>query len=186
VEEVEFQLEPGSKSMEEVEEPMMAVSQLCSSGPVTSEDAFKENLRMAFSASQVGIYPQLVPTGSSGSYFVYDREGRTLGIFKPRDEEPFATLNPRWAKFFQRLVCFCCFGRSFLIPNHGYLSEVGACIVDRHLGFNLVPATKIVKMSSPTFNYDSSPLDGAHPKPKKGSYQVFMSGYQEAAIVLNE
>ena len=64
VEEIEFRLDPDSKSVDV--DPMVTNSQLCSSGPVTSEDAFKDNLRMAFSASQVGIYPQLVPTGSSG------------------------------------------------------------------------------------------------------------------------
>jgi len=68
VEEVEFRLGPDSKSAEV--EPTI-ISQLRSSGPVTSEDAFKDNLRIAFSASQVGIYPQLVPTGSSGEITLF-------------------------------------------------------------------------------------------------------------------
>lgn len=55
-------------------------------------------------------------------------------MFKPKDEEPFAPLNPKWPKYFQRILCFCCFGRACLIPNLGYLSEAGASLVDKHLG----------------------------------------------------
>lgn len=54
-------------------------------------------------------------------------------MFKPKDEEPFASLNPKWPKFFQRILCFCCFGRACLIPNNGYLSETAASIVDDYL-----------------------------------------------------
>ena len=33
-----------------------------------------------------------------------------------------------------RLCCPCCFGRSCLIPNQGYMSEAGASLVDDKLG----------------------------------------------------
>lgn len=59
--------------------------------------------------------------------------GDFLAVFKPKDEEPFASLNPKWPKFFQRILCFCCFGRACLIPNNGYLSETAASIVDEYL-----------------------------------------------------
>ncbi len=59
-------------------------------------------------------------------------------MFKPRDEGPYAPRNPRWLKYLQRLVFPCCFGRPFLVPNHCYLSEVGAYIVDRQFGVSHV------------------------------------------------
>jgi len=44
----------------------------------------------------------------AGSYFVKNRFGETLAVFKPRDEGPFAPLNPKWPKFFQvRVVAAC-------------------------------------------------------------------------------
>lgn len=52
-----------------------------------------------------------------------------------------------------KLCCPCCFGRSCLIPNQGYLSEVGASIVDAKLNLNVVPKTRVVKLVSETFNY---------------------------------
>lgn len=48
-----------------------------------------------------------------------------------------------------KICCPCCFGRSCLVPNQGYLSEAGASIVDERLGLNIVPKTKVSALSSP-------------------------------------
>ena len=93
--------------------------------------------------------------GSSGTYFIKDRQLNRIGVFKPKDEEPFAPLNPRWSKCFQRICCPCSFGRTCLLPNHGYLSEVGACIVDQLMQLNVVPKTKVVFLKSSGF-YNAS------------------------------
>lgn len=45
------------------------------------------------------------------------------------------------------------FGRSCLLPNSGWTSEVGACVVDRALGLGIVPKTDIVFLSSPALHY---------------------------------
>ena len=78
---------------------------------------------------------------------------KVVGVFKPKDEEPYGRLNPKWTKWMHKLCCPCCFGRSCLIPNQGYLSEAGASLVDQKLNLNIVPKTKIVKLASETFNY---------------------------------
>lgn len=52
-------------------------------------------------------------------------------------------MNPKWIKWFHRSCCPCCFGRACLVPNQGYLSEVGASIVDEKLNLNIVPTTKV-------------------------------------------
>ena len=44
---------------------------------------------------------------------------------------------------FNRMCCPCCFGRSCLIPNQGYMSEAGASLVDEKLNLNVVPKTKV-------------------------------------------
>lgn len=65
-----------------------------------------------------------------------------IGVFKPKDEEPYGHLNPKWTKWVHKLCCPCCFGRSCLVPNQGYLSEAGASIVDEKLELGVVPKTK--------------------------------------------
>lgn len=99
-----------------------------------------------------------------------------------------------------KLCCPCCFGRSCLIPNQGYLSEAGASLVDRKLGLGIVPNTRVVKLVSEVFNYprlvrqkarmkqaimDQFPTVGSHFNriglpPKVGSFQVFVDGYKDA------
>lgn len=78
---------------------------------------------------------------------------KIIGVFKPKDEEPYGRLNPKWTKWMHKLCCPCCFGRSCLIPNQGYLSEAGASLVDRKLGLGVVPNTRVVELVSKTFNY---------------------------------
>ena len=114
---------------------------------------FTELVRQAEMAIERGIYPQRIYQGSSGSYFVKNSDGKTIGVFKPKDEEPYGRLNPKWTKWMHRLCCPCCFGRSCLIPNQGYMSEAGASLVDGKLGLNVVPKTKVVNLASDTFNY---------------------------------
>uniref|UniRef100_A0AC34GZD2 Phosphatidylinositol 4-kinase type 2 n=1 Tax=Panagrolaimus sp. ES5 TaxID=591445 RepID=A0AC34GZD2_9BILA len=165
---------------------LVATSTRCK---VTNEkdDDFNALLGEVMEAIGAGIYPQLCAEGSSGSYFVYNKHGKTIGIFKPKDEEPFADLNPKWPKYFQKMLCFCCFGRSCLIPNVGYLSETAASLVDERLRLFIVPKTRIVKLASPTFNYGRSWLhENPKIKGKEGSLQTFVEGYQSAEAFLNE
>ena len=77
------------------------------------------------------------------SIFLYFQ--KKIAVFKPKDEEPYGNLNPKWTKFMHKICCPCCFGRSCLVPNQGYLSEAGASIVDQKLQLNIVPRTKVRK-----------------------------------------
>ena len=94
-------------------------------------------------AIEAGVYPTRIYQGSSGSYFVKDIDGKVIGVFKPKDEEPYGRLNPKWTKWMHKMCCPCCFGRSCLIPNQGYMSEAGASLVDEKLGLDVVPKTKV-------------------------------------------
>ncbi|XP_073441369.1 phosphatidylinositol 4-kinase type 2-beta isoform X1 [Dendrobates tinctorius] len=125
---------------------------------------------------------------------------KIIGVFKPKSEEPYGHLNPKWTKYFHKVCCPCCFGRGCLVPNQGYLSEAGAYLVDEKLGLGVVPKTKAVWLVSETFNY--SAIDRAKSRgkkyalekvptvgrkfhriglpPKVGSFQLFVDGYKEA------
>ncbi|CAL8133261.1 unnamed protein product [Orchesella dallaii] len=109
-------------------------------------------------------------------------------------------MNPKWAKWFQRQCCPCCFGRGCLVPNSGYLSEAGASLVDLKLGLNIVPKTQIVRMASSTFHYGKIRREAAKAKktlavkfpavgrrfhriglPRKvGSFQLYVDGFKDA------
>ncbi|XP_034387367.1 phosphatidylinositol 4-kinase type 2-beta isoform X1 [Cyclopterus lumpus] len=186
---------------------------------------FADIIQRAEQAIENGVFPERISQGSSGSYFVKDPKGLTvsclqggstllstsraakksaekkvIGVFKPKSEEPYGHLNPKWTKYFHKLCCPCCFGRGCLLPNQGYLSEAAASLVDTKLGLGVVPKTKVVYLASDTFHY--SAIDRAKSKgkkyalekvpkvgrhfhrvglpPKLGSFQLFVEGYREA------
>uniref|UniRef100_A0A669PT62 Phosphatidylinositol 4-kinase type 2 n=1 Tax=Phasianus colchicus TaxID=9054 RepID=A0A669PT62_PHACC len=161
---------------------------------------FAEVVRRAELASERGIYPERISQGSSGSYFVKDPQGKIIGVFKPKNEEPYGHLNPKWTKWLQKLCCPCCFGRDCLVLNQGYLSEAGASLVDQKLELNIVPRTKVVYLASETFNYSAIDRVKSRGKrlalekvpkvgqrfnriglpPKVGSFQLFVEGYKDA------
>ncbi|TSN95666.1 Phosphatidylinositol 4-kinase type 2-beta [Bagarius yarrelli] len=164
------------------------------------DPVFEEIIQRAEQAIESGIYPERISQGSSGSYFVKDSKKKIIGVFKPKSEEPYGHLNPKWTKYFHKLCCPCCFGRGCLVPNQGYLSEAAASLVDQKLSLSVVPKTKVVSLASETFHYNA--IDRAKsrgkkyalekvPKvgrrfhrvglpPKVGSFQLFVEGYQEA------
>uniref|UniRef100_A0A0M3IEA1 Phosphatidylinositol 4-kinase type 2 n=1 Tax=Ascaris lumbricoides TaxID=6252 RepID=A0A0M3IEA1_ASCLU len=160
----------------------VASTKLCTTN--LGDEDFNENLRRCAAAMEAGIHPLRIPSGSSGSYFIRDVNGEIIAVFKPKDEEPFAPLNPKWPKFFQRILCFCCFGRACLIPNNGYLSETGASLVDEKLKLHIVPKTRVVKLASPAFFYSRSFWKRKVPKLKAGSYQLFVNGYVGASSIV--
>uniref|UniRef100_A0A0P4WJ62 Phosphatidylinositol 4-kinase type 2 n=1 Tax=Scylla olivacea TaxID=85551 RepID=A0A0P4WJ62_SCYOL len=161
---------------------------------------FTDLVRQAETSIETGIYPERIYQGSSGSYFVKNSSGKVIAVYKPKDEEPYGRLNPKWTKWLHKVCCPCCFGRSCLVPNQGYLSEAGASLVDQKLQLNVVPKTRVVKLASETFNYtridreksrakkmvsERFPKVGRHfhrigLPPKVGSFQVFVEGYKDA------
>lgn len=159
---------------------------------------FNDYLKQVEFAIDHNVMPQRIYEGSSGSYFAKNTDGETVAVFKPKDEEPYGILNPKWTKWLQKICCPCCFGRSCLVLNQGYLSEAGASIVDSKIGLNVVPKTKVVKLSSESFNYiaidrvksktkqnlanrfPNMRFDRIGLPPKVGSFQLFVKGFKDA------
>ncbi|XP_017023509.1 phosphatidylinositol 4-kinase type 2-alpha isoform X2 [Drosophila kikkawai] len=172
----------------------------CANCPLRNfyDPLFSEIVAKAEGAIESGVLPERIYQGSSGSYFVKDAGNHCLAVFKPKDEEPYGRLNPKWTKWMHKLCCPCCFGRACLIPNQGYLSEAGASLVDRKLNLNVVPKTRVVRLVAESFNY--ARIDRQKAKLKKrikehypsahfnrmslplktGSFQLFVEGYKDA------
>ncbi len=151
-------------------------------------DEIVESVRVAI---EMGVHPKMISQGSSGSYFARNSEGKVVGVFKPKDEEPYASRNPKWTKWIHRNLFPCFFGRACLIPNLSYVSEAAAYVLDSKLRTGLVPYTDIVWLSSKSFYYDlwdrRSFYRKRKPLPAKvGSFQVFLSGYKDANVFLRE
>lgn len=172
----------------------------CNYNSFPDDPWFSDLVRQVELAIDCGVLPERIYQGSSGSYFVKNASGKTVAVFKPKNEEPYGRLNPKWTKWLHKLCCPCCFGRSCLVPNQGYLSESGASIVDQKLGLNIVPKTKVVRLVSETFNYPRIDREKARYKrvvserfpffgrrfnriglpPKCGSFQIFVEGFKDA------
>jgi hypothetical protein len=158
--------------------------------PVTKTqfDAIVED---ATTAIESGIKPKRISAGSSGSYFIYNTKGEIVGVFKPKDEEPYGPLSPKWTKWLHRNLFPCFFGRSCLIPNLGYVCESAASLLDRQLQAHIVPYTDIVSISSDSFYYSfwekRSARSNKRPlRSKVGSFQLFLNDYQEADKFLSK
>ncbi|KAJ9661483.1 Phosphatidylinositol 4-kinase LSB6 [Coniosporium apollinis] len=147
-----------------------------------------ESVRLAI---EQGIHPKLISQGSSGSYFARTPQGKVVGVFKPKDEEPYASRNPKWTKWIHRNLFPWFFGRACLIPNLSYVSEAAAYVLDVQLRTNIVPYTDIVSLSSKSFYYDFWDRRAFYrkkkPLPEKiGSFQIFLKGFKDANVFLKE
>ncbi|KAL8290645.1 hypothetical protein RQP46_002903 [Phenoliferia psychrophenolica] len=116
-------------------------------------EAFDSLVGRVQSGIDHGVHPRLNAKGSSGSYFARDPSGTTLGIFKPKDEEPYGRLNPKFTKWVHRnfLSRVIPFGRACLIPQLSYLSEAAASLLDRRLDAHIVPRTEVVDLNASDF-----------------------------------
>ncbi|KAJ4364613.1 Phosphatidylinositol 4-kinase LSB6 [Neocucurbitaria cava] len=151
-------------------------------------DDIVESVRTAI---EMDVHPKLITQGSSGSYFARNTQGKVVGVFKPKDEEPYASRNPKWTKWIHRNLFPFFFGRACLIPNLSYVSEAAAYVLDSQLRTNLVPYTDVVPLSSKSFHYDFWDRRAYYRKKKpfpekQGSFQVFLKGFKDANIFLKE
>ncbi|CAF1178251.1 unnamed protein product [Adineta steineri] len=196
---------PGTPNMELADNPHLPPWNT----NITDDPEYAEVIKQAERAIEGSILPVRIAAGSSGSYFVRNLEGKTIGVFKPKDEEPYGRFNPKWTKWLHKTLCPCCFGRGCLIPNQGYLSEAGASIIDTKLRLNIVPKTRAVRLAADSFNYPAYQrhlitakreinesvgrrMHGRRvfqPKglpPKIGSFQLFVENYVDADVFLKQ
>ena len=169
----------------------LASDQVEPTGATMTKLEFDDVVERVRVAIELGVHPKLISQGSSGSYFAKDAQGKTVAVFKPKDEEPYASRNPKWTKWIHRNLFPFFFGRACLIPNLSYVSEAAAYVLDARLRTHLVPYTDIVSLSSKSFHYDywdrRQYYRRRKPLPYKvGSFQVFLKGFRDANIFLRE
>lgn len=160
-------------------------------GDRMSKLEFDDLVEAVRTAIELGTHPTLIAQGSSGSYFARTSGGKVVGVFKPKDEEPYASKNPKWTKWIHRNLFPFAFGRAMLIPNLSYVSEAAAYVLDCQLRTNLVPYTDVIGLSSKSFHYDWIDRRAFYrkkrPFPEKlGSFQVFLKGYKGATEFFRE
>lgn len=78
-----------------------------------SKDEFEAIVESVRLAIRQEVHPSMISQGSSGSYFARNPDGKIVGVFKPKDEEPYAAGNPKWNKWIHRNLFPCCFGRAW-------------------------------------------------------------------------
>lgn len=81
--------------------------------PAMSKDEFDQVVDSVRTAIDQGMHPSMITQGSSGSYFARNTDGKIVGVFKPKDEEPYAAGNPKWNKWIHRNLFPCFFGRAW-------------------------------------------------------------------------
>ncbi|KAK7734938.1 Phosphatidylinositol 4-kinase LSB6 [Cytospora paraplurivora] len=80
---------------------------------VMTKEEFEVIIESVRVAIDHGVQPLMISQGSSGSYFARNPDGKVVGVFKPKDEEPYAAGNPKWNKWIHRNLFPCCFGRAW-------------------------------------------------------------------------
>jgi len=99
---------------------------------------------------------ELCAQGVGGTYFVKEPSGKSVAVFKPQDEEPGASGNPK------KIV-----SSPILPPGGGAAREVAAYLLDRHAG---VPETMMFEVNHATWT-----------TAKKGSLQKYVNHTSVAA-----
>eukprot|EP01017_Pseudomicrothorax_dubius_P047636 TRINITY_DN8579_c0_g1_i12.p1 TRINITY_DN8579_c0_g1~~TRINITY_DN8579_c0_g1_i12.p1 ORF type:complete len:393 (-),score=80.17 TRINITY_DN8579_c0_g1_i12:577-1755(-) len=97
--------------------------------------------------------PILTSDGTSGTYFLKDRNKKNLAIFKPIDEEPYTPNNPKGfvGPFGSQSL------KRGILSGEGGAREVAAFLLDSN-GFHGVPPTTFVELWHPCFAQGSNPL----------------------------
>jgi len=132
-----------------------------------NEDHLKYLVAKSLQGLRSGYSPTLCESGVGGTYFMHDEYNRTVGVFKPHDEEMGCLNNPKG--FTPKTPSFkaynVCRGAE---AGEAAFRECAAYILD-HEHFSGVPATGLVVCSHPTFSSGLSYSEHF----KIGSFQEF-------------
>mmetsp|Transcript_6190 Transcript_6190/g.8180 ORF Transcript_6190/g.8180 Transcript_6190/m.8180 type:complete len:792 (-) Transcript_6190:206-2581(-) len=111
-----------------------------------------------------GLKPELGIDGSGGTYFLRDPRSKSkVAVFKPSDEEPYASNNPRgYLNMSSGSGDNDMFLREGVTPGEACIREVAAYLLDHcgsgSDGFSSVPMTTLVEARHPNFNVNGKHL----------------------------
>lgn len=107
----------------------------------------RELLQLVNDGCRQAKTPQLCEEGVNGTYFLKDREGRIVAVFKPEDEQGNTPINPKQENCTPSNNDL---QRKGLVEGEISLREVAAYLLDKYSGgFYGVPRTCLVKMIIP-------------------------------------
>lgn len=132
----------------------------------------KNLVQEARRALALGLKPELVLDGSSGTYFLHDMRKAKLAVFKPADEEPYAENNPRG---YLAHVDQSTYLREGIVPGEACIREVAAFMLD-HEGFSDIPMTTLVEARHPNFNSNGSQLNVSQGGASIGRHSILSGG----------
>jgi len=110
---------------------------------------------------EAGYEPELCEEGINGTYFLKDKNGNKIGVFKPQDEEGNSPQNPKKNGEDSEKELDSSKG---IMPGDAALREVAAFLLDSSK-FHGVPLTFMAKISHPSFSNQTV---------KTGSLQSFV------------
>jgi len=93
--------------------------------------------------------PELCDEGLNGTYFLRNKEGQKIAVFKPMDEERDNVDNPKREYHEGQFV------NKGILPGEGAQREVAAYLLDRG-HFHSVPQTIMAELSHPSFRSSTS------------------------------
>lgn len=109
---------------------------------------------------EAGYEPELCEEGINGTYFLKDKNGNKIGVFKPQDEEGNSPQNPKNGEDSEKELD----SSKGIKPGDAALREVAAFLLDSSK-FHGVPLTLMAKISHPSFSNQTV---------KTGSLQSFV------------
>lgn len=130
-----------------------------------SEDHLKHLVSKSLQGLRCGYSPRLCESGVGGTYFMHDEDNKTIGVFKPHDEEMGCMNNPKG--FTPKTPSFKEYVYRGAEAGEAAFRECAAYILD-HGHFSGVPATGLVVCSHPSFSTGSF-----NDQFKIGSFQEF-------------
>lgn len=135
----------------------------------SSSDLLKNLVAKSWQGMRQGFSPTLCKEGVGGTYFMRDAYNRTIGVFKPQDEEMGCMNNPKG--FTPGSLNYNQTKRGVLEGEAAY-RECAAYVLD-HEHFAGVPATDLVVCNHPSFNNSPIGTPTNEDNVKIGSFQEF-------------
>uniref|UniRef100_A0A6U5NS36 Uncharacterized protein n=1 Tax=Grammatophora oceanica TaxID=210454 RepID=A0A6U5NS36_9STRA len=121
----------------------------------TTPRALRQKIQQARRGMALGLKPELVLDGSGGTYFLRDARKCPVAVFKPADEEPYASNNPRG---YVRQATSDLSLREGVEPGELCLREVAAYLLD-HGGYSGVPMTTLAEARHVAFHCNGENLN---------------------------
>jgi len=115
--------------------------------------------------------PELCDEGVNGTYFLKNKEGEIVAVFKPEDEQGDSIHNPKIGRSTSEDHGSL---RKGILANEVASREVAAYLLDKEDHFLGVPPTVMVEINHPAFHSSTNLNAGDCQLGKKGSLQQFV------------